>query len=140
VPNTLILFPVFALVALTIVVWWRMYRVRFAEIRAKRIPPQALATRAGTAARLSDSAPADNFSNLFETPVLFYVLAVLVYVSDSVTPALLALAWLYVAGRCVHSIIHITYNRVIHRFIAYAVSSLVLWIMWTLYAVHVLTG
>jgi len=39
-------------------------------------------------------------------------------------------AWIYVALRCVHSFIHLTYNRVIHRFVVYALSAVVLFVLW----------
>jgi hypothetical protein len=41
------------------------------------------------------------------------------------------LAWLYVGLRGAHSAIHVTYNRVRHRLIAYALSNIVLVMFWT---------
>jgi hypothetical protein len=38
-----------------------------------------------------------------------------------------------------HSLVHCTYNRVIHRFTAYLASSLVLMLMWIRLALYVLT-
>ena len=53
------------------------------------------------------------------------------------TPVL-GLAWAYVALRVVHSGIHCTYNRVKHRFFAFAASNLVLWALWVVLAVQLL--
>jgi hypothetical protein len=39
-------------------------------------------------------------------------------------------AWLYVALRVAHSLIHLTYNNVMHRLIAFAVSNPVLAGLW----------
>ena len=35
-----------------------------------------------------------------------------------------------VAFRAIHSLVHCTYNRVMHRFSAYLVAALALWAMW----------
>jgi len=67
-----ILYPMLAMVLLTAIVSIVMYRRRVAEMRARRIPPQEVASAAAMAARLDDTGAADNFRNLFETPVLFY--------------------------------------------------------------------
>jgi hypothetical protein len=42
----------------------------------------------------------------------------------------LVLAWTYVGLRVVHSLIHLTYNAVMHRLMAFAVSSFVLAGFW----------
>ncbi len=76
-----------------------------------------------------------NFSNLFEMPLLFYVVCLALYMTHGVTQALLLLAWIYVALRIIHSGIHVTYNKILHRFSVYAVSSFVLLAMWIMLAV-----
>jgi len=126
-----LLLPLLAQVGLTFIVMTSMYRTRVAELKAKHIHPQKIGTRSKSRELLTDSAfAADNYSNLFETPVLFYtaILTTLVLmVQDSV---LVALAWAYVASRYVHSFIHVTYNRVMHRFAAFIFSSFVLFAFW----------
>ena len=49
----------------------------------------------------------------------------------------LALAWAYVACRALHSLIHLTYNNVLHRLAAFAAGNVVLLVIWIL-AVSVL--
>jgi hypothetical protein len=105
-----ILFPALAMVALTIVVWFRMYTSRVAEMKRERIHPQAVATSAQMAARITDSRASDNFRNLFELPVLFYVALLVLALIGQVTSITLLLAWLFVALRVLHSAIHCTYN------------------------------
>ena len=80
---------------------------------------------------------ADNFKNLCELPILFYAVVALSIIAGAVTPLTVQLAWLFVAGRAVHSAIHCTYNAVPHRFAVYFGSALVLWAMWALLAAHV---
>ena len=43
----------------------------------------------------------------------------------------LALAWTYVGLRLVHSAIHVTYNRVRHRLVAFGASNVALIMLWT---------
>ena len=135
-----ILLPALAMVALTIIVWFRMYTSRVAEMRRERIHPQSVATSAQMAARITDTRASDNFRNLFELPVLFYVALLVLAWTGHVTPVTLLLAWLFVALRMLHSAIHCTYNRVVHRFYAYLASSVVLWVLWGVIAVDLLAG
>jgi hypothetical protein len=79
-----------------------------------------------------------NVMNLLEMPVLFYVVGVSLFVTRYVEPGLVALAWIYVGLRLVHSLIHVTYNRIFHRFIVFASSNLVLLAMWIWFAYRVL--
>jgi hypothetical protein len=71
-----------------------------------------------------------NFANLLETPVLFYLLGALVIALDIDNVELVQHAWLYVALRLVHTIIHVSYNNPIHRFLAFVASLLTLLAMW----------
>ncbi|GAB3318137.1 MAPEG family protein [Luteimonas notoginsengisoli] len=125
-----IFLPAFAMVLLTFVVWLRMYIMRIAQMKRERIHPQSVATSAQSAARLTDSRAADNFRNLFELPVLFYLALVIAAISGLASDVTLALAWLFVALRVVHSAIHCTYNKVMHRFKAYFAGGVVLWVLW----------
>ena len=131
----LIFMPAVAMVALTFVVWWRMYVVRIGQMKRERIHPQAVATSAQSSARLTDSCAADNFRNLFELPVLFYVALVVAAITGQVNATTIALAWAFVLLRIVHSAIHCTYNKVMHRFYAYVAGGMALWLLWGAIAV-----
>ena len=129
-----IFWPVIAQVVLVALVAGRMYAVRIGEMRKRRIDPQAVATSRSAADALHNIAPADNFRNLFEVPVLFFAVCGALAITETVTPLQLGLAWLYVALRAVHSYIHVTYNRVMHRFIVYVASTICVFLMWGLFA------
>ena len=133
-PDRWLLYPVLALVALTFVVGVVMYRRRVGEMKRRRIPPQAVASAVAMATTLEDTRAADNFRNLFETPVLFYAGMIVAYVAKLGSPALLALAWAYVLARVVHSAIHCTTNRVMHRFKAFLTSFALLGALWAMIA------
>ncbi|HMW17775.1 MAG TPA: MAPEG family protein [Accumulibacter sp.] len=76
------------------------------------------------------SLPNRNYMNLLELPLLFYVICVIAYTAQTSSVLLLPLAWSYVSLRLVHSIIHIAYNDVFHRFLAFALSNGVLIALW----------
>jgi hypothetical protein len=134
----LMYWPAIAMVALTFAVWLRMYFTRIAQMQRERIHPQAVATSAQAAAKLTDSRGADNFRNLFELPVLFYVAVVVAVQTSQVTMLSLGLAWLFVLLRIAHSAIHCTYNRVYHRFYVYVAGGVVLAGLWTMLAIGLL--
>lgn len=131
-----IFLPCVALVILTAIVWIRLYVERIGEMRARCIHPQAIATSREATQTLQHVNAADNFRNLFEVPVLFYVLCIALAVSQFVTPLYLWSAWIYVALRTAHSIVHLTYNRVMHRFVIYVLSTVLLFFMWVGFGVR----
>ena len=135
-----IFLPALAMVVLTFAVWWRMYFSRIGEMRRERIDPQSVASSAQMAARLSDTRAADNFRNLFELPVLFYLALVVAALTAQVNFVTLALAWTFVALRVAHSWIHCGYNKVMHRFTVYAIGGFVLWVLWGVLAFGLLRG
>lgn len=128
--NNAIFLPAVAMAALTFVVWLRMYVSRIGQMKRERIHPQSVATSAQATARLTDSRAADNFRNLFELPVLFYLAIVVAAQAGLVTTTILALAWLFVALRVAHSWIQCTYNKVMHRFYVYCAGGFALWLLW----------
>jgi hypothetical protein len=79
-----------------------------------------------------------NLMNLLEMPVLFYVVCIAFYVTRHVDHGLLKLAWVFVAFRLIHSLIHLTTNRVLHRLSAFAASNVVLVMMWIRFVRNVL--
>lgn len=135
-----ILLPPTALALLTGFVFFRLYRDRIAEIRARRIHPQQLATAKAAHETLQNVAASDNFRNLFEVPVLFYALCGFLAITQLTNLLLLACAWGYVVLRAAHTYVHLTSNKVIRRFQLFFASSIVLYLMWLLFAVRLLTA
>lgn len=139
VDQKLIFLPLLAQVLLTAIVWFWMYKTRIAEMKRNRINPQALSNNADATKHLkSVAAPADNFKNLFEIPVLFYVAVTTLYVTQMVDTLFLTLAGVFVLFRYIHSFVHITYNKVMHRFTVYAISTLTIWIMWLMIGIRLM--
>lgn len=128
--NQAIFLPALAMVALTFAVLGVMFRRRVGQMKRDRIHPQRVSTSQEAAALYTDVAPADNYRNLFEMPVLFYLALVVAALTDQVTATVLGLAWAYVGARALHSVIHCTYNKVMHRFRAFLLSVIVLVSLW----------
>ena len=129
-----ILMPTVAMTAIIAVTWVKLYINRIGEMKAKKIDVEDFAGPNSVKDSLENINASDNFKNLFEVPVLFYALCGFLAISGLSEPLFVYGAWIYVALRAAHSFIHITYNRVMHRFVVYAFSTLWLFILWGLFA------
>jgi hypothetical protein len=136
--QTAIVLPVFAQVFLTFVVLIVMaLRRRNAFAAGLKLKDIAL----GQSAWPDDATQAaNNFKNQFETPVLFYVACAFALMTKSVDYAMVVLAWIYVASRIGHALIHLGSNIVMQRFYLYFVGLIALLIMWILLFVRVGLG
>jgi len=129
--QTAIFAPFFATMLLTFVVWVYMYARRIPFIRSSGLTPGELAIP-GRLAEISPaeiSNPSDNLKNLFEIPVLFYALALYLYVTQQVDALYVAAAWIFVVFRVLHSAVHCTVNIVMLRFWLYFASTAAVWFM-----------
>ena len=126
-----IVFPMAALAGLTFAVLLLIPVRRFRAGRAGRIAYDDF--RYGESARVPPEValPNRNMMNLLELPMLFYVACLTSFAADRVDAAGLALAWSYVGLRFAHSAIHLTYNRVQHRLLAFGASNVALVMIWT---------
>lgn len=141
---TALLAPAFALAAWTGAI---LILLAFRRVRAglqRRVPVKAY--RLGEAPDLPDDVrlPNRNYMNLLELPLLFYVVCLIGTLTGTVTGATsgaaVSLAWGYVGLRVVHSLIHISYNDVMHRFFAFAISNGVLAALWAVVGWQVFGG
>jgi hypothetical protein len=125
-----ILGPVFAMLVLTIVVWVYMYarRIPFivqSELTDDQMTPLGFMQISPPGV----SNPSDNLKNLFEMPVLFYILCIYLFVTQQVDSLYVYSAWIFVGFRVLHSLMHCTRNIVIVRFWLYLLSCLTLFFM-----------
>jgi len=123
--------PLLAMMALTTLVWLFMYVRRLGYMLAKGIDAQDVSTPQKMAALIPEAVerPANNLRNLFELPVLFYALCLLLTQMGWAQALDVQLAWAFVGLRALHSLVHCTFNYVNARFAFYALSSIVLWAM-----------
>jgi hypothetical protein len=125
-----IFYPLCALVMLTFVMAVATGASRLTSVRRRDIDPKYYRLMTGATPPDYVQKTGRNFANLLETPVLFYLLGALVIALDIDNVELVQHAWLYVALRLVHTIIHVSYNNPIHRFLAFVASLLTLLAMW----------
>lgn len=135
----LILWPLFAMFALVVVVAATMLRRRIAFYKTNRVHPQKTATSGQMAATMPDTRAPDNFRNLFEVPVMFYVVVLALFATGLACVPQLVMAWGYVIARAAHSLIHCTNNIVMHRFYAFVTSCTLLVCMWLMFAYQLMT-
>jgi hypothetical protein len=133
-----ILLPCAALAMLSAIVSVCLYVQRIGEMQRRRIAPQMVATSKAAAALLENTRAADNYRNLFELPVLLYVLCLALAVTQLQDAFFVAGAWLFVALRALHSAIHVSYNRVMDRFRAFLASMVVLFVLWAVFSAKLL--
>lgn len=71
----------------------------------------------------------NHFSNQFQIPMVFLFACLLSLSLRSLNEITIGLSCLFVLSRFIHSYIHLTYNNVLHRAIAYFVGVIVVFCM-----------
>ena len=132
-PQELIFAPMGAMALLTFIVLGFIPTTRFRAVFARQVTPDDF--KLGESPRVPPHVAVTNrnFMNLLELPMLFYVAGLMFYVAGRVDQTVLAVAWAFVALRAIHSMIHLSYNHVIHRLTAFALSNGVLMAFWVLF-------
>jgi len=132
-PQEAIFAPMGAMALLTFVVLGLIPAARFRAVFARQVTPDDFKLGESPRVPAAVALPNRNFMNLLELPVLFYVAGLMYYVAGRVDQTALALAWTYVGLRAIHSVIHLSYNNVVHRLTAYAISNAVLAAFWIVF-------
>ncbi len=124
-----LVYPALALIFWIFVVLGILFLRRKAAFAGKqvRMADVAVSTEAyPQPARLA----AANFVNQFETPVIFFALIMLAMEVGATGYAMAVLAWLYVASRVAHTLIHVGSNDLRLRAPAFGLGVVVLFCMW----------
>ncbi|MFK8031755.1 MAG: MAPEG family protein [Gammaproteobacteria bacterium] len=126
-----LLIPFFGMLLLTVLVWVYMYVRRIGYMLKNKIPVRAGSTPQKMASVVPEEVQnsANNFNNLFQVPILFYVVVLYLLWAGQVDQIHVACAWLFFLARALHSAIQCTVNVVMARFIVYSVASISLWVM-----------
>ncbi|MEE4288892.1 MAG: MAPEG family protein [Erythrobacter sp.] len=120
--------PAVALMIWTMVVWVWMYATRIPAMQKAEISPDDAQLTGVLDQRLPREVQwkAHNYNHLHEQPTLFYAVAIILAVIGQGDGMNALLAWVYVALRVAHSLVQVTANKVIVRFVLFAISSIVL--------------
>ncbi|RED15429.1 MAPEG family protein [Parasphingopyxis lamellibrachiae] len=125
-----ILQPVVALVLWTMIIWLWMYATRIPAMGKANIDTANLV--GGKGADLDALLPANvqwkahNYNHLLTEPTLFYAVSLTLAMIGAGAGLNATLAWVYVGIRVLHSLVQVTINRVMIRFMLFALSSIVL--------------
>ena len=125
-----ILQPVVVLAAWTMVMWLWMYATRIPAMNKAKIDSAGLV--GGTGNSLDAVLPpqvqwkANNYNHLHEAPTVFYAVALVLAITGQGDGLNATIAWAYVGLRVVHSLVQAIGNRVMVRFLIFALSSLCL--------------
>jgi hypothetical protein len=124
-----LLAPMLCMMGLTAAVWLFMYVRRLGYMLGHGIDAQQVSSPQKMAELIPEAVerPANNLRNLFELPVLFYALCLMLAQQGWIDALDVQLAWAFVGLRALHSLVHCTFNYVNARFAFYALSSIVLW-------------
>lgn len=126
-----ILYPMAGLAALTFGVAVLLVKRRFGAIKAGETANLSyFKTFQGEGEPEYVRVAQRNMINLFETPVLFYVGCLAAAVFGAVDTVTVAAAWVYVAIRLVHTIVHVTTNKVMVRARLFFLSFVPLIVLW----------
>lgn len=125
-----ILQPAVALMIWTMIIWVWMYITRIPAMGKAGIDGKTLIGGVGAdlRAKLPDTVnwKADNYNHLHEAPTLFYAVSIVLAIIGQGDGMNAFLAWIYVGLRIIHSLVQVTANRVVARFVLFALSSVVL--------------
>lgn len=128
--QTVIFQPMMALVAWTFAVLLLIPFYVFKATQQKQVALDDFKLGVFSNALPSASVANRNYMNLLELPVLFYVACLTLHATNHVDSTALHLAWIYVALRVAHSLVHLSYNKVLHRGALFGASNLVLAVIW----------
>ncbi|MGH8251377.1 MAG: MAPEG family protein [Steroidobacteraceae bacterium] len=119
--RNLIFYPILVQVALTLLVYVHLIRVKIRAIKAGQVDKERRALHEDA---WPDSVLQINncIRNQFEIPVLFYVVAFVLWALEAVGIVALVVAWLFVLSRLAHAWIHLTSNYVPNRRRAFTVG------------------
>jgi hypothetical protein len=128
--NNAILGPVATLALWSMIMWVWMYATRLPAMRRAKIDTANLV--GGTGQNLENVLPpqvqwkAHNYNHLMEQPTVFYAVEIALAVGGMGGGLNAQIAWAYVALRIVHSLVQVTVNRVMWRFLVFALASIAL--------------
>lgn len=131
-----LVYPMVAMAALSATVLVILFRSRVRAVKLGQVTSKYFRIYQGETEPEQAAKASRHFSNLFEAPTLFYAACLAGLITQDTSRAMLILAWLFVAARVAHAIVHLGHNRLRHRMRAYFGGWVVMAAMWIHLAVH----
>jgi len=126
--NEYIFLPVLAHMLLTFILYIYLGNVKSRAVREGSVDRNAasLKPKAWPDFVLKVS---NNLDNQFDSPILFYMLSVVYYLTGNVNSILLLIMVAYVFTRYIHAYIHVTSNYVPYRYKSFVIGLLALLVL-----------
>lgn len=136
--STAIFWPVIAQVVLIYAVYVFASRRRVGAVKRGEVKASAFLTP------FQEPEPSQtvirSLINQFELPMLFIFVCFGFHAIDAADYFALALAWLFVASRCVHAFIHVTSNALMRRRAAFIAGFVLNGLLWLYLAIRLALG
>jgi hypothetical protein len=132
-----VLLPLFVQVILTFVLLFWAGHLRVGSVRRGAVKPRDVSLREPNWDKPTTQVT-NAYHNQLELPLLFYVLTILAWITRQADLLFVVLAWVFVVLRIAHAYVHVTSNRLDHRFFAFVSSVVVLLVMWLIFIVRIL--
>ncbi len=131
-----VILPVLVQVGLTLILLLWLGRSRLATLKSGELKVRdiALGERVWPKRILQIQ---NSYQNQFELPVLFYALVALALITRKADMLFVVMAWMFVTSRLVHAAIHVTTNKLSHRFMAFVVGVLIMAAMWVIFGIRI---
>jgi hypothetical protein len=123
-------YPMAAMVFLTFFVGAYVLKLRFASVKSGKVRARYFKLMEGQEVPDIIIQSTRNFNNMFEVPVLFYVACLAYMTLNLVSELSIIFAWSFVSFRVIHAYIHLTYNHVLHRLIAFWFGIMAVMALW----------
>jgi hypothetical protein len=133
-----VLYPVFVMMALTMFCMVRLGLLRWVAVRRGEIDPRYFSLFRGYEEPEKLAVYSRHVVNLFEAPLLFYVIVLIAFATGQSGEWLLGLTWIYVGLRFLHSYVHLTSNVVLIRFRIFVSSMLTLSALWAIVLTNIM--
>ncbi len=133
----LIIWPMIVIALATLWLYVPMGNARVASVKSGKVKARVYKLNVGEPEESLQYSNA--LRNQYETPVLFYVVCLAAYVTDNANMVMVILAFVYAIFKTAHIVIHVKTNNLRHRRPIFALSWLILIVMWLVLGVS-LTG
>jgi len=132
----LIFWPMIVLALATLWLYVPMSKARIETLKSGKVKADVY--------KLNEGEPEESLlfnnaiANQFESPVLFYVVCIAIYVTGLAGWPLIILAWAYTLAKLVHMWFHTTTNNLRRRRPAFIVTYALLIALWVAFAVQLM--
>lgn len=124
------IYPMFAMILLTTIVAVIAVSCRFNSVKSGSVSIKYYRLMQGDKIPEVITKTTRCVNNMFEVPMLFYVVSTL-YIALHIESLLaIILSSIFVGLRCVQAYIHLTYNNVVHRMLAFWFGLICVLLLW----------